>query len=95
MQILPSECHKDVLKLQRISHFGPLNPNASRIGALRLMMEPAGQSDGATTMCHHFTGSCLHNHRSGVILCWKKEEQAGLSKHCICWSALSLFSYFL
>lgn len=75
MRILPSKCHKDVLELQRIGHFGPFNPNASRIGVLRLMVESAGQSDGATAMCHHFTRSCLHYHRSGVVLCGRKEKE--------------------
>lgn len=78
MQTVPSQCHKDVLELQRVGHFGPFNPNASRISVLRLMVESAGQSDGAAAVCHHFTGSCLHYHRSGVILCgWKEKEREG------------------
>lgn len=85
MQISPSKCHKDVLKLQRIGHFGPFNPNASGIGVLRLMVVSAGQSDGATTMGHHFTRSCLHYHCSGVILCGKKGKKE---------SAFSLFLTF-
>lgn len=73
MHNLPPKCHKDIFKLQRIGHLGPFDPNASRISVLRLMVETAGQSDGATAVCHHFTRSCLHNHSSRVILCGKKE----------------------
>lgn len=73
MQNLLSQSYKDVLKLQRVRHFGPFYPDASRIDVLRLMMESAGQSDGATPMCHHFTRSSLHNHGSSVIL-WKERR---------------------
>lgn len=75
MQILPSKCHKDVLKLQRISHFGPFNTNVSRIGVLWLMVESAGQNDGTATVRHYFTRSGLHNHRAGVILCTREEKE--------------------
>lgn len=75
MENLLSKCHKDVLKLQCICHFGPFNSNASRVGVLWLVMESTGQSDGATTMCHHFTGSGLHNHCTSVVLCGKEEEK--------------------
>lgn len=77
MQNLPSKCHKDILKLQRVCHFGPFNPDPSRIGVLWLVMESAGQSYGATTMCHHFTRSSLHDDRSSVILCGKEEDTKG------------------
>lgn len=77
IQILPPKCHKDVLELQRVRHFGPFNTNASRVGVLRLVVESAGQSDGATAMCDHFTRSCLHYHRSGVILCGVEEKREG------------------
>ncbi len=76
VQILPSKCHKDVLKLQCVGHFGPFNPDASRIAVLWLMVEPAGESDGAAAMCHHFTRSRLHDHCSGVILCERTGRSA-------------------
>lgn len=75
MQNVPPKFHKHVLKLQGICHFGPFDPDATRVGVLWLVMVSAGQSDGATAMCHHFTRSCLHNDCSSVILCGKEGDQ--------------------
>lgn len=72
---LPPKSHKDIFKLQGVGHFGPFDPNVIRIGVLRLVVEPAGQGDGATAMRHHFTRSRLHDHRSSVVLCWRKEKE--------------------
>lgn len=74
--LVPSKCHKDIFKLQRVRHFGPLDADVIRISVLRLVVEPAWQSDGATAVRHHFTWSRLHNHCSSVVLCQREEEEA-------------------
>lgn len=72
---VPSKCHKDVFKLQRVRHFGPLDADVIRIGVLRLVVEPAWQRDGATAVCHHFTWSRLHDHCSSFVLCRGKKKE--------------------
>lgn len=97
MQNLLSQCYKDVLELQRVRHFGPFNPDASRIDVLWLMMESAGQSDGATPMCHHFTRGSLHNHGSSVVL-WKerrRRENWLRLFHCYWWKIFSNILFYM
>lgn len=74
----PSKCHKDIFKLQRVRHFGPLDADVIRISVLRLVVEPARQRDGATAVRHHFTWSRLHDHCSSVVLCQGKKKERGL-----------------
>lgn len=75
---LPSKCHEDIFKLQRVRHFGPLDADVVGIGVFRLVVEPAWQRDGAATVRHHFTRSRLHDHRPGVVLCRQKEKERWL-----------------
>lgn len=79
MYFLPSKCHKDIFKLQRVRHFGPLDADVVGIGVLRLVVEPARQRDGAAAVRHHFTRSRLHDHRSSVVLCRGKTKSVGFS----------------
>lgn len=72
---IPSKCHKDIFKLQRIRHFGPLDADVVRISVLWLVAEPAWQRDGTATVCHHFTWSRLHDHCSSVVLSQEKGKE--------------------